>query len=267
MVKPIAIYFERCEPDQQSQQVWKVPEAMTTNHILLLMTRGTIEYTVMNVTCSLTRGDMLFVPQGVIRRAVNPSREPHEMYVAHFQYEGSEDDMPLLSEGRFRMARLTNFDYIRQRFSLLTQHWIRKSVHSRTFCHSMLLELLATLAEEAERMSIPGKAYGIVVQLQEHILQNYREVLTMNELSRYVGRTPNYVSAIFKQMTDQTVMEYVHQVRISVACDLLAGSQMSIGEISDFLGYCEQSYFNKVFKKVTGLSPSIYVREKVKIWR
>ncbi|WP_168120278.1 AraC family transcriptional regulator [Paenibacillus sp. HB172176] len=266
MIKPIAIYFEHCETDPQSQQVWRVPEALTTNHILLLMTRGSLEYTIMNRTCFLSKGDMLFVPQGVIRHAVNPSREPHEMYVAHFQNEGLEDETPLLSEGTFHMARLTNFDYIRHRFSLLTQHWIRKSTHTRAFCHSILLELLATLAEEADRMSIPGKAYGIVVQLQEYILQHYRGTLTMDELSRYVGKTPNYVSAIFKQATGQTVMEYAHQVRISVACDLLAGSQMSIGEISDFLGYCEQSYFNKVFKKVTGLSPSIYVKEKVKIW-
>lgn len=89
----------------------------------------------------------------------------------------------------------------------------------------------------------------------------------MDELARLVERSPNYISRLFKEETGQTVTDYTQQLRITAACDLLANSQMNVREVSDFLGFCEQSYFNKVFKRLTGTLPSAYMKEKVRRWK
>jgi AraC-like DNA-binding protein len=57
-------------------------------------------------------------------------------------------------------------------------------------------------------------------------------------------------------MLGQTPIDYIHQVKVSVACELLKGGGMTIAEISDHLGYCEQSYFHRIFKKFTGVAPT-----------
>ncbi|NQX66901.1 AraC family transcriptional regulator [Paenibacillus alba] len=262
MIHPIAIYFEHCEPD------WHVPRAAANNHILILMTGGEITYSVGDQSFTLKKGDLLFVPEGHIRSALNHSKRVHDMYVAHFRYAGTGDGLPLLAEPACRLTRPHNFDYIKQRFSSLTQYWLQKSTYTQTLCHSVLLEIIAIINEEAHTGAITHpKAHGITMQLKDYILHHYREQIDMKEMANYIGRTPNYISTVFRETTGQTITEYIQQIRIAAACDLLTGSQMSIGEISDFLGFCEQSYFNKVFKKVTGTMPSAYVKERLKVWQ
>lgn len=261
MIEPVSIYFEHCEPN------WHVPKGKTNNHILLLVISGTMLYTIEDHSLSLQKGDMLFVPQSVWRSASNSPKEAHDMYVVHFRYHGDGDRLPMLSEPKLYLIRPFNFDYMKQRFSLLTQHWLRKSDYSGTICHAILLEMLAVINEESDSQSMPGKSNSIVMQIQAYILDHYRRSISMAELSEYVDRTPNYISTIFKQVTGDSITEYIQQIRISAACDLLINSQMNVGEISNFLGFCEQSYFNKVFKKITGTLPSIYMKEKVKIWK
>lgn len=264
MIEPVAIYFEQCEPG------WHVPSARTHNHILLLMTEGETVYTLeQEIPLPLVRGEMLFIPQGTLRSAANAKSEPHHMYAAHFHYEGDGEGLPLLSAPFVCKAKLTNADYIRHRFSQLTQHWLRKSRYAKPLAHGILLEMLALLNEEAddfESPSVRGKSQSIVFQLQQYILEHYRESLSIGDLAAHVGLTPNYVSALFKRTTGSTLTKYIQQIRISAACDLLTGSPMNVSEISDFLGFCEPSYFNKVFKKVTGSLPSAYVKEKPRIW-
>ncbi|WP_010268415.1 AraC family transcriptional regulator [Paenibacillus senegalensis] len=261
MIEPVAIYFEHCEPG------WHVPSAPADHHILLLLTSGEIVYRLGdNTRITLQKGDMLFIPEGTMRSAVNASGQSHDMYAAHFHYEGDGEGLPLLKEPQTLLGTLINADYMRHRFSLLTQHWLRKSLYTRTLCHAMMLEMLAILYEDARRNSAPGKSHGIVIQLQQYILEHYRENITVQDLADHVALTPNYISSLFRQATGVTVTEYIQQIRVSAACDLLTGSQMNVSEISDYLGFCEPSYFNKVFKKITGLPPSIYVKEKPRIW-
>jgi AraC-like DNA-binding protein len=261
MIEPISIYFEHCEPN------WYVPSAPASNHILLLITNGSITYSVDDQPLTLHKGDVLFVPQGAVRHAANSAKEAHDMYVAHFRYIGEGEGLPMLINPRYHLTRLFQFDYVKQRFSLLTQHWLRKTAYAETICHSILLELLAVINEESDSQVIPSKAHSIVLQLQSYILNHYHRTITMTELAQHVERTPNYVSMIFKQETGQTLTSYMQQIRIAAACDLLINSQMNVGEISDSLGFCEQSYFNKVFKQITGTLPSTYMKEKVKVWR
>ncbi|MDF2717632.1 MAG: AraC family transcriptional regulator [Paenibacillus sp.] len=263
MISPIAVYFERCEPD------WMVSKSMTTNHILLLVTDGSFTYTVGGDKLELHRGDVLYVPEGLMRSARGGQRDPHHMYVAHFRLQENANDysIPLLQDREYRYLQPFSGDYLKTRFSLLTQHWLRKPAYYETIYHSILLEMLSIVNGESDSRNVPTKSYSIAMQIQDYVLNHYRENITIAALSQNVRRTPNYISTIFRQVTGQTITEYTQQIRIAEACNMLINSQMTVGEISEYLGFCEQSYFNKVFKKVTGLPPSAYLREKTKMWR
>lgn len=260
MIKPISIYYEHCEPG------WHVPQESTNNHILVLMTEGEISYNVDGEIFVMAKGDILFIPEGALRSAENKRKEPHNMYAAHFRYDGDGEGLPILYAPRSVKTKLLNFNYMKHRFSLLTQYWLRRSPYSAILCHSTMLEMLAALNEESDSQSNPGKSRGIVMQLQHYILTRYREPITVADLAAHVDLTPNYTSSLFKQATGMTLTDYIQQIRISAACDLLTNSQMNIAEISEFLGFCEPSYFNKVFRKVRGISPSAYVKEKLRVW-
>lgn len=256
MIEPAAIYYEHCEPD------WHVPSHPANNHIFLFMTEGSIVYEIDQERYHLSAGDILFIPKGANRAAWNESRLAHSMYVAHFRIELGTERLPMLMSPSTLKAKVSNPDYMNQRFTHLTQQWLRRSPFSDSICHGILLEILSIFNEEAQYRTVPDKSYGIVQRLQHYILKYYRRPITIAELGDHVGRTPNYVGAVFKQATGITITDYINKIRISAACDLLASSPMSMSEIADFLGFCEPSYFNKVFKKVTGVNPTAFVHAK-----
>ncbi|MNI07728.1 Bifunctional transcriptional activator/DNA repair enzyme AdaA [compost metagenome] len=119
-----------------------------------------------------------------------------------------------------------------------------------------MLELLGIAAREAETAEFPSKKLSMVIAIQQYILENYQGQIRLEALSELVDRTPNYVTRIFREVTGQTPIDYLHQVRIYAARDLMLNSSMTIGQVADTLGYCDQSYFNRMYKKITGHPPS-----------
>ncbi|MNC22936.1 HTH-type transcriptional activator Btr [compost metagenome] len=70
--------------------------------------------------------------------------------------------------------------------------------------------------------------------------------------------SPTYVSLLYKQETGETLFEYLTKVRIEKAKGLLQDPRNKFYEISGAVGYSDPSHFSKLFKKMTGLTPSAY---------
>lgn len=262
MITSVAHYFEHVEPN------WQLDPFLSQTHIIIFVTEGTLVYVVEDEPYEMEKGDIILVPQGVMRGVQgNCPKSGHDMYLFRFTHDGTDDGLPILLSKRPSFVRTSQFEYMKQRFSLVTQHWLRKSAYSGILCQCMLMEIIAYMNEEIDSQTMHGKAYSHVVKLQNYILRHHRRPISVPELAEHIGRTPNYVSAIFHKATGQKITDYMQQIRITAACNLLLNSQMSVGEVSDSLGFCEPSYFNKVFKKVTGMLPSTYINEHDRLWK
>lgn len=93
---------------------------------------------------------------------------------------------------------------------------------------------------------------------REYILQNYSRQLTLEEVAGHVGFSAVYFSTMFKKLTGQSFADYLTEVRLSEAKRMLKEDGRSILEISEAVGYSDNKYFRKLFKKVTGMKPSDY---------
>lgn len=92
----------------------------------------------------------------------------------------------------------------------------------------------------------------------QYISSRYAEHLTLEETAAVVSLSPDYLSRIFKQETGITFNQYLNNIRITKAKELIRHSELRLTDISQLVGYDDQSYFTKVFKRVTGLSPNEY---------
>ncbi len=86
--------------------------------------------------------------------------------------------------------------------------------------------------------------------------KNYTEDLTLGEIAAAVTLSPSYLSKLFKEYRNQTVMDFLERIRIEAALNLIKETNLSIKEITFRVGYRDPNYFSKVFKKVTNLSPT-----------
>jgi two-component system response regulator YesN len=101
-------------------------------------------------------------------------------------------------------------------------------------------------------------AKGLLYQAKEYIDTNYHKVVTLDETADYIGLSPYYFSKMFKERFQMTFIDYLTQLRIAKAKELLNDQKMSLKEIASTIGYRDPNYFSRVYKKATGESPSDY---------
>jgi YesN/AraC family two-component response regulator len=90
------------------------------------------------------------------------------------------------------------------------------------------------------------------------IRENSDEELSLTKVGKSVHISANYLSEKFKQVTGVNFVEYIARTRTEKARELLQNSNLRISEIAFAVGFQSLSQFNRVFKKLTGKSPSAY---------
>lgn len=97
-----------------------------------------------------------------------------------------------------------------------------------------------------------------VCQAINYISEHLYETISVKDLCIYVGYSTSYFSALFKKETNNSIIKYIHQLKIEQACKLLISSSLSLNEISNNLAYSSLSHFIGTFKKITGTTPQAY---------
>lgn len=105
------------------------------------------------------------------------------------------------------------------------------------------------------------KPKNAVERIRQVIEQKYGEDLSIEKIAEEVFLSPTYMCFFYKQETGVTVVEYLTKVRMEKAKDMLRDPSIKFYEISNRLGYMNPSYFSKLFKKYSGVTPSAYRNE------
>lgn len=113
------------------------------------------------------------------------------------------------------------------------------------------------LTFESEGMTL-NWSKQVVCELQGYIKHHLDCPLRLQELSDIVSISPSYLSRIFRQVTGQTITNYIQSIKITKALELLADAERPLCEIAEELGYYDQFHFSKVFKGYVGVSPTAY---------
>lgn len=108
-----------------------------------------------------------------------------------------------------------------------------------------------------------GNIHSAVRTVADYISINYNLDLSLNQLAQVCFLNPEYLSKLFKKESGLSIVEYINFIRIQHAKDLLKMTEEDIITISLWVGYNSTSYFCRIFKRSTGLSPSEF-REKNK---
>lgn len=118
------------------------------------------------------------------------------------------------------------------------------------------LERLLTHAEAMARLQRQERS--VIADMIDYIERHLQEDLSLQQLAARFFLSREYVSRRFRQETGVTLSEYVERHRMEHATKLLANRTYKVADIAEMVGYTDEKYFSKVFKKHTGLSPQQY---------
>lgn len=94
-----------------------------------------------------------------------------------------------------------------------------------------------------------------IKKIIEFIEMNYSRDISVSEMSHYIGLDRSYLYSIFKSYLNVSPQEFLINLRIDKACDLMKNNLLNIGDISRSVGYEDPLLFSKIFKKIKGSSP------------
>lgn len=96
-----------------------------------------------------------------------------------------------------------------------------------------------------------------IIKATQYIQQYYDQEITLQSISRLVHLSKNYFANLFRKEVGESFLEYLTRIRIEKAKTLLTG-ELKAGDVGTLVGIQDPKYFSKVFKKITGVSPSEY---------
>ena len=115
-------------------------------------------------------------------------------------------------------------------------------------------EILLVIRTESQK-----RQHRLIARAKKFIFNNYANCdLSINDIAHDVGCTSSYLSKIFTDYTGENLVSYMNSYRVNMAKELLMNSQLLIREVGASVGFNTVQNFNRVFKKVTDMTPNEY---------
>ncbi len=148
---------------------------------------------------------------------------------------------------------------------------IFKVVRSKGFERALLtLELLQFLAKADEYRLLAGEFYRIenhdftsdrLTKVMHYLNASYLKKIELNKVAEVANLHPSAFCRYFKEKSGKSLSEFVNDMRIGYACRLIIEGKMSVSQVCYESGFNNLSNFNRIFKKHTGYTPTMYYQE------
>ena len=117
--------------------------------------------------------------------------------------------------------------------------------------HRYFKELVSMVEEVSDKRA--SKPIRLAL---DYMKQNFAQPITLQSVAEVVFYTPNYFSNAFKKQTGKTFLEYLTELRMEAAQEMLKSTAKNIAEIAHDVGYSDEKYFSKLFIKSVGIKPN-----------
>lgn len=235
------------------------PNGRADYHILYIY-QGACHAELLGTHTVAEKGSMiLFKPGEKHKYQFYKSDLPISCYI-HFTGVGCEN---ILNDIGFKNERIINIGTSKTILSIFEKMEMEanlKQPFSEELCAGYILEIFAMAGRRLfysnNKTHLKNKSQiGAVCQF---IYDNHTQKLSIETCARQCNLSPGRFAHVFKDTIGKTPLEYINEIRISKAKELRLSQNYTISEISEMVGFPNQNYFSKIFKKMTGVSPKKY---------
>ncbi len=149
----------------------------------------------------------------------------------------------------------------------LADVYIQDCEHSQNFEYIEKLEysMLIDFTERVAKEKIPGGMSKEIFDCVQFISRHVNEPLQVGDVVEYIGKSRSYLTKQFKQELGFDISSFIMRCKLEEAKSLLTFSEKKLNEISSYLCFSSQAYFQNVFKKKYGLTPLQYRKQSRQI--
>ncbi|MBE6731836.1 MAG: helix-turn-helix transcriptional regulator [Ruminococcaceae bacterium] len=182
-------------------------------------------------------------------------------------FEGNEAKLPEIIP--FFLNRLSNTDSLCVKlFTMLCDEYDRNGNEFTPLAENLLRSFLYSLINYAVNPDHPQNYKSLnsatvdIVPALQYIDSHFNEDINLNTLSDLCNLSVSRFSHLFKEVTGTSAIQYVNDLRVSKASMYLNTTTLSISAIAQKIGFDDAAYFSRIFRKITGISPSDYRKKQ-----
>lgn len=223
------------------------------------------QYAAGSTLCSIVTGSFFLAEAGLLQ---NRSATTHWRFFEKFEQRFPDvnlkrkrfitSDENLYCTGSVNAVRDIMLHFVEELFG----DSIAREI-ARQFTHELKRSYESMLLSEDQQRSHHDEE---IIKVQEWLDQNYRANVVISELAEKFKLSVRSLNRRFKLATNTPPLQYLQQLRIEHAKELLKQSNLAVSEVADMVGYQDASYFTSLFKKTNAITPNEYrnlVRNKL----
>lgn len=247
-------------------KIWHVPES----NLLLFVHTGDGDLVLREETYPLASGTLCFIGKNKYHYTCpkNPTQyvrsklllDSSDLRALTHTLDSFSDFSDRFNEDTFAISRLSGetLRRVSRLFEEISRFSATEAYRQEELC-SAALRLMLHLAKNADvqTQTNPDALQKAIQYIHRHISED----LSIDAISEACYVSKYYLCRAFKKRIGLTIMEYILQTRLTMAKELLRKEAYSITQISDLCGFSSPSYFSRVFKEKTALSPSKYRKQ------
>ncbi|WP_305857400.1 AraC family transcriptional regulator [Balneatrix alpica] len=224
-------------------------------HQLILGLHGQAEFDIAGQGGLVNRHSACIVP-GNRSHGYQGSRDNHVL-ILDIDAHNPQDEA--LIARLFNLPRYLPIDQEIQQLLGFARHELQLHQQDQAFQHCLSGLLLRSLYQRLEQPPLQTKQLKLdMARIDQLIKGNLHRRLSISELAGSLCISPSHFHALFKEATGLTPHQYLNRARVEQALHLLQHSQLSLAEVADQCGFCNQSAFTQALRQHTGHTPGYW---------
>ncbi|MBY3618447.1 helix-turn-helix transcriptional regulator [Acinetobacter sp. CUI P1] len=243
---------------------------------ILYLISGDFYYFIGDRTYQVAGGTLLFMDINEMHKLLNSGCNMYERVTLLFKKEflqqlctgGQCEELLELFKSDYRALKMTGKDqyFIEQLFQKMIQEGKKQARGYEQYQQLLLVELLLYLNRKLFDSRVAplvesNRTHKKVLDIVNYVNQHYMEPIKLCEISRQFDISSSYLCRTFKESTGFSFVEYINNIRIKEARDLLVGSSFNVTEIAGMVGFDNTSHFGRTFKLMMGISPLCFRKQ------
>ncbi|MCT2535982.1 AraC family transcriptional regulator [Aquibacillus koreensis] len=254
---------------------------MEHTHVFIYVRKGAIFVVEDEKEYKLSEGTYLFLRKNTSHWGSKPYAPDTEWFYIHFYDAPNEPDKKSMQEySSFQQASMIHEDtyntiltlpkfdkptqpeYIELQLQKILDRYHASSPIRPLQLSTMTYELFLELYQERKNKHENKNINRIVNKMIELLKQTPTERINSKDIAVELGMNYSYLSHLFREQTGKSVTQFQNELVIEEAIRLFKNNTTyNVSEVSEILGFSNPFYFSRVFKKVTGISPSVYLNQ------
>lgn len=240
------------------------------HHEIILVTVGSGSITIASKLHSIRNGMLIYIAPNVLHTLKQEQNDSFNFFSVHFNFANIqfEDNNWHILESPKQLPlqpvqELIDYYAIEDNFKKLTECWSTKQPGYEFISRTLLQQLLIAIFQNVKKQNRDYATSLKVDKIIRYMNQNMTGNIKLADLSKITQLSPTYLAKVFKEATGYSLIEFFNKMKIDKAKDLLIENNRKIKEIAKEVGFNDEFYFSRVFKKIEGVSPSEYYNKIV----